>query len=595
MSSDEKKRPDPRNSVAAQLVRHARDAYTLGVSDAGDPYGVHHDLPHIARPLRGGKTGLRAELAKWFFEANKVVASQQALADACGTLEGFAAEATPRRVYLRVAADVAGAYIDMGNPAGEVIEISGGSWDIGVRAPVLFRRTKLTAAMPTPLYGGDVSQLWEFVPIAEADRPPLLAWMVQALIQPDTAHPIPALLAEQGSAKSTVTRCLVDLVDPSVVPLRKAPRDAEGWVTAANASWVAALDNLSGELPQWLSDSLCRAVTGDGDVRRALYTDSDVSVIAFRRVPIVNGVDLQITQGDLAERALPIELPRISKRRNDAELAAAWAEAKPDILGGLLTLAAKVHYRLPDITVPDPPRMADFAYVLAAVDQILGADGLARYRERSKRASADTLDAPFIAELVERRLSFIGLTGAEILAAARPTAPDWKPPKEWPSNARAVTGQLTRHAPALRGQGWLIEHDDARNKRNRRQWTIQPPEKGRNSDSPDSPDSSLQANGENGGESEASYETAASQASDEASQRNSNNSPENIGPTCVNELASQASQEYGQSLDSALFDSPATNGQAQHCGCGNQLSSPEALRIRKCKPCRDRALVGYDS
>ncbi|BCI89381.1 hypothetical protein NIIDMKKI_45870 [Mycobacterium kansasii] len=122
-------------------------------------------------------------------------------------------------------------------------------------------------------------------------------------------------------------------------------------------------------------------------------------------------------------------MPRISKRRNDAELAAAWAEAKPDILGGLLTLAAKVHYRLPDITVPDPPRMADFAYVLAAVDQILGADGLARYRERSKRASADTLDAPFIAELVERRLSFIGLTGAEILAAARPTAPDWKPPK----------------------------------------------------------------------------------------------------------------------------------------------------------------------
>ncbi|BCI89380.1 hypothetical protein NIIDMKKI_45860 [Mycobacterium kansasii] len=105
----------------------------------------------------------------------------------------------------------------------------------------------------------------------------------------------------------------------------------------------------------------------------------------------------------------------------------------------------------------------------------------------------------------------------------------------------------------------------------------------------------MQANGENGGESEASYETAASQASDEASQRNSNNSPENIGPTCVNELASQASQEYGQSLDSALFDSPATNGQAQHCGCGNQLSSPEALRIRKCKPCRDRALVGYDS
>jgi hypothetical protein len=123
---------------------------------------------------------------------------------------------------------------------------------------------------------GDLIRLWEFVPIAEADRPLLLSWMVEALIQPDTAHPIPALLAEQGSARSTVTRCLVDLIDPSPVPLRKAPRDADSWIVAAAASWLAALDNLSGDVPQWLSDSLRRAVTGDGDVRRALYTDSDV-------------------------------------------------------------------------------------------------------------------------------------------------------------------------------------------------------------------------------------------------------------------------------------------------------------------------------
>jgi len=84
---------------------------------------------------------------------------------------------------------------------------------------------------------------------------------------------------------------LVDLIDPSPVPLRQAPRDADSWVTAASGSWVVALDNLSG-IPPWLSDSLCRAATGDGSVKRALYTDADLAVVKFRRCVIVNGIDV---------------------------------------------------------------------------------------------------------------------------------------------------------------------------------------------------------------------------------------------------------------------------------------------------------------
>ena len=238
----------------------------------------------------------------------------------------------------------------------------------------------------------------------EADRPLILAWLVQALIQADVPHPVLALLAEHGSIKSTSARCLAQLVDPSPAPLRKAPRDADGWVTAANASWVVALDNISGEVPLWLSDSLCRAVTGDGDVRRALYTDQDVSVISFRRAVIINGIDIEVTQGDLADRLLRVALPRINGgRRAEKIIAAEWAKEWPDILGGLLTLAAAVHHRLPSITVTDLPRMADYANVLAAVDQICGTDGLDRYREQAKRVTADTLDNPFIGALIDAR------------------------------------------------------------------------------------------------------------------------------------------------------------------------------------------------
>ncbi len=131
-------------------------------------------------------------------------------------------------------------------------------------------------------------RLWDFVNVDAEDRPVLLAVLVAALIQCDVPHPVLALFAEQGSAKSTTTRMLVDLIDPSPVPLRQAQRDADSWVTAASGSrgsWVVALDNLSA-IPPWLSDSLCRAATGDGNVKRALYTDADLAVVKFRRASL---------------------------------------------------------------------------------------------------------------------------------------------------------------------------------------------------------------------------------------------------------------------------------------------------------------------
>jgi hypothetical protein len=123
---------------------------------------------------------------------------------------------------------------------------------------------------------------------------------------------------------------------PSPVPLRKPPRDPEGWVTAAQGSWVVALDNLS-TVPDWLSDSLCRAATGDGDVRRALYTDSDLAVFAFRRCIILNGIDVGALRGDLADRTLPINLDRIeeSARLTERQLNERWTQDQPRIFDDL--------------------------------------------------------------------------------------------------------------------------------------------------------------------------------------------------------------------------------------------------------------------
>jgi hypothetical protein len=36
-----------------------------------------------------------------------------------------------------------------------------------------------------------------------------------------------------------------------------------------------------------VSDTLCKAVTGDGIVERALHTDDDINIITFRRCVIL--------------------------------------------------------------------------------------------------------------------------------------------------------------------------------------------------------------------------------------------------------------------------------------------------------------------
>ncbi|WP_198407093.1 ATP-binding protein [Nocardia terpenica] len=467
-----------RPAASTVLVGLARDRYELGVTGDGAVFAVAKSGSHVARMLRGGKLGLRAELSAAYFDACGRAAPQQALADALLVLEGTGRAGDPTPVHLRVAEHDGAVFVDLGDRAEQVVRISGDGWEVlNCGVPVLFYRTQLTGQLPLPRRGGDLSVLWEVVNVAVGDRPLVLAWLVHALISADTPHPILSLFAEQGCGKSSATRILVSLVDPSPVPLRKPPKDADGWVTAAAGSWAVAIDNLS-VIPAWLSDSMCRAVTGDGDVRRALYTDGDLAVFAFRRCLIVNGIDIGAMRGDYAERSLIAALEPIPPRgrRTENELAAFWAEQYPRVFGALLDLAASVQAVLACVRLETSPRMADFARTLAAVDRVLGTTALARYLDQSRSLAIDSLDSePLLVELRARLHHRFEGTAAELLAVARPTEDQWRAPTGWPKDARAVSGVLKRNAPALRADGWAIDQLPRHGKANALRWRILPP------------------------------------------------------------------------------------------------------------------------
>jgi hypothetical protein len=450
-------------SQASQLVALAREKYEMFMSEDGRPYGVKKDGANIALPLRG-KAGLRSQLALLYTDSNGGAApSQSALADAMTVLEGAAQAADPRVPHLRIGRHQDRIVVDLGTADGRCVTIGPDGWERTAKSPVLFRRSGAMKPLPEPVRDGDgLAKLGKLLNTDEEHFRLLTAWIVACFI-PDLPHPILTFRGEQGTGKSYAAKMVIGIIDPSGAPKRTAPRDIKSWATQAFNSWALCLDNVS-IIPDWLSDALCRAVTGDGIVDRALYTDDDVVVLEFRRVLAMTTIDAGALAGDLAERLLTIELHTIPdrERREEAEMDQAYADAHPGILASLFDLLAEVLKVLPDVVLTERPRMADFARVLAAVDQVKGWKTLESYKATARDAVADVLDGePFaqaVVVLVDRAGPLgVTLTASELLE--RVPTPD-KLPKKWPKDPTRAGGQLKRLAPALRTIG--IEVDDSK-------------------------------------------------------------------------------------------------------------------------------------
>ena len=444
----------------------ARERYRLSVSDDGEPFALPHEGANVARLMRGSRS-LRSELGKAYFAAKGRAAPGSALSDALNVLEGMALEGEREAVHLRVAPYNGGIVVDLGTEDGAAIVVEPGRWHWVERSPVVFRRTNAMAAMPAPAETGDLEPLRKLLNVSEDNWPLLVGWAVAGLL-PWLPHPVLLLAGEQGTAKSTAGRILTALIDPSGAQLRRAPTDPTDWVAQASASWAVCLDNVS-TVPRWLSDAMCRAVTGDGSVDRTLYTNLDVTVTSFRRVLCLTSIEAGHIHGDLAERLLVVELERIGeeKRREEAVVMAEFEAAHARVLGGLLTLTARVLEALPHTRPGRLPRMADFCRVLAALDAVTGWESLKTYRDRLGDALRAVVDDDLVARAV---IAFMGdRVGAEWQGTATDllkalTAPDPKP-KEWPATPAALGGALTRLGPALMTYGIHVDRGKSNGRR----------------------------------------------------------------------------------------------------------------------------------
>lgn len=440
---------------ASLIVDLAENNYHLGRAASGDPYAVGKDGPNIAVPFRG-RSSLRTRLAAAFREAEGRPPSANALADALAVLEGQAADSEPVDLPLRVAPWNDGIVLDLGTVEGEAVTVGADGWEIVTTSPVTFARSALTAALPRPIRPVQIGRppLRDLLNVDDKSWDLLVGWMVAAML-PDVPVPILLLGGLQGSGKTTAARAIVDATDPAVAPVRAAPRDVEQWAIQAAGSRVVALDNIS-FIGSALSDALCRAVTGDGLVRRALYTDRELSVLSFRRAIILTSIDAGALAGDLAERIVRVDLAEIKPgdRKTDADLVSAYATKRAESFGWLLEQVAAVLADLPFVRLDALPRMADFARVLAALDKRHGTQRLKQYSGLASELAGEVVDGDAVGSAVVALGDFAG-TPSELLDKLTPEPT----PKGWPKTASSLSGKLKRLTPSLRARGVDVDFE----------------------------------------------------------------------------------------------------------------------------------------
>lgn len=479
---DEQVEPDSRHETQSQkLMRIALARYRFGRDELGKPFAVPLEGGGIVRYL-GKSSDLANELAREFYRRMGKPPSSNALSEARNVLAGLAAEGEAEPVALRVGREAgpSGAIvIDMGDAAERAIVVRPGSWELVDKSPILFRRTKATLPFPEPIRGGDFSALRDLLNVNDSDWELIVAYLIVSFI-PDIQHAVLYINGEQGTGKSDMTRMLVMLMDPTSVPLRKKPRDDREWSAAANASWVVPLENMS-NIPEWLSDDLCRAVSGEGVVERQLYSNDDVNVRSFRRVIVLNGIETLGIRPDLADRMLMLNLARIPPvaRKSEDVMQREFKAIRSAVFGAILdSLAAvlKVIESGRHVT-RRAPRLADFAYHLRAVDLTReGLDSFGQFCRLQDQLSADIAKGDVVAAALEaltkHKTPWHG-KATELLADIQRYTEFEAGRRDFPKSARTLATALRRNAPGLRKAGWRIDY---RLKDGTTRWMIRPPE-----------------------------------------------------------------------------------------------------------------------
>ena len=417
------------------------------------------------------KAEFKSWLTKQFFERQGKAPPAQALQDTINTLAARAEhEGEEREVFLRTCKQGNTIYVDLANSRWEVVMITPAGWRVLKQSPIRFRRTKSMLALPKPEPDGNLTDLTRLLNISVSDWPLVQAWIL-ACFNSEIPYPVLCLSGQQGTSKSTTAKTLRSLVDPNKAPIRSAARSERDLFISAENNWILPFDNLSRISPS-MSDSLCRLSTGGAFSTRQLYADGEEAIFNARRPVIITGIEEVVTQADLLDRSLLVELEPIAPedRITETEFNARLEEIYPSVIGIIFDLLALGLSNEPNTKLQSPPRMADFAtWAYACCSSLEQGDKfLAAYNDNLLRGSRLTLESDPVAMAIIKTVDANGgqWSGtisnlSEILSSPLYSLRN----SDLVNSPKALGGYVKRIIPALKTIGIEVTNDRNSQKR----------------------------------------------------------------------------------------------------------------------------------
>jgi hypothetical protein len=407
------------------------------------------------------------------------------------TILRFEAEkaANVKTLYVRVASfvdtspladlDANVIFIDLCNPKWEIIKITRHGWSVERNYPqVIFKRysSMNEQILPKKDYPPDIlDRFMHLTNVHNDEDNELLAkvYMITLFLLANLPKPIMLPHGTYGSGKSTFQEFVKRVVDPDAALTSAFPSTLPELVMQLEHSYLTFFDNVS-EIKSLTSDALCRAVTGSGFKKRALYEDDEEYVYNMKRAIGFNGINVTATRPDLLERILNLELKPIDKRkrRKIEHLQSEFDLILPQLLGFICDTLVKVLSRIGEVKLEELPRMADFAEMSELVSRCLGyPEG--KFTETYNRNIGFTNEeaiesspvATAVIEMMNHNPVWTGKADglkvalSDVIESKRELA-SMVYTKNWPKSPRALRDRLNEIEPNLKEIGIVISYKE---------------------------------------------------------------------------------------------------------------------------------------
>lgn len=279
------------------------------------------------------------------------------------------------RIHHRVAGSLRKGQIAyfLSDPKWTTVLVKRCGWKIGGSKTLKFLKSPLDEAQTEPKPGGDLfSLLRGYINLDDDDFKLFVIYLVQSFSR-SSSHFAAVLSSDKGTGKTTLSKVVRAIVDPSKSSVAIMPSTESDLKTLLSNSYLVCFDNTA-TLSTKFSNILCAAITGSKDAKRKLYTDCDQIILNLHSMVLLNGIDIVPYKSDLADRTLLFELRAIpqAQRKTDAEFWGGFNRDLPLILGAIFDTLVNAMELLPTVAQEGLHRMADANEEMIAIAMALG-------------------------------------------------------------------------------------------------------------------------------------------------------------------------------------------------------------------------------